>query len=404
VSDAIWRSDGMKWATTLAAGADFDEAFTGAIARLVGHLGGLEPDLLLVFVTPGYGNEYHRIPGVLRAAFPNAAIAGCAAGGVVGGGRELERVPALALVGAVLPDVEVRAFHIDGADLPGRDADVGDWHRLVGLEPVGDPLFLLFADAFTTDIDALLGGLDEAFPKAVKVGGLASGAAAPGLNVLFVNDTVHHMGCAAVTLRGEIVVDTVVAQGCRPIGSPMFVTRCEVNLIHEFDGRPAPDALVKLFQSLSQEDKRLFRTSLCLGLALDPDPTVVRHGDFLIRNLIGVDPSRGIVAVGSEIQPQQVVQFHLHDAEASAMDLRTMLQRQLDTAGDSAAPAVALLFSCLGRGKGLYGIPDHDSGMIVEHLGDLPIGGFFCGGEIGPVHGKTRVHGYTSSIALLRAP
>ena len=69
----------MKWATTLASGPDFDEAFTGAIARLVNHLESLEPDLLLVFVTPGYGNDYHRIPSALRAAFPHAAIAGCAA-------------------------------------------------------------------------------------------------------------------------------------------------------------------------------------------------------------------------------------------------------------------------------------------------------------------------------------
>ncbi len=393
----------MKWASTLATGGGFDEAFTGAIARLVGKLDGDEPDLLLVFVTPGYGDDYHRVPGALRAAFPDASIAGCAAGGVVGGGRELEHVPAIALIGAVLPDVEVRAVHIDGADLPGFHAEPEDWHALMGIEPVGDPQFLLFPDAFTMDIDALLAGLDESFPKAVKIGGLASGAAAPGLNVLFVNDAMHRMGTAAVTLRGEILVDTVVAQGCRAIGAPLAVTRCEANLIHEFDGRPAAKALVELFESLPEEDQRRFRTSLCLGVSLESDPEHVADGAFLIRNLVGVDPQLGIVAVGSEMRPQQFVQFHLRDAHASAVDLRAMLKRRQDHAADE-VPAAALLFSCLGRGEGLYGVPGHDSGMIVEHLGELPIGGFFCGGEIGPVGGRTRVHGFTSSIALLRAP
>ena len=394
----------MKWATTLAAGAEFDEALSGAIARLVGHLDGAEPDLILVFVTPGYGDDYHRIPGALRAAFPDAEVAGCAAGGVIGGGRELEKVPALALIGAVLPDVEVRSIHVDGRDIPGPSAQVEDWHRLVGMEPVGDPQFLLFPDPFTTDIDALLAGLDLAFPKALKIGGLASGAGAPGLNVLFVNDAVHRTGSVAVTLRGEILLDAVVAQGCRPIGSPLVVTRCEVNLVHELDGKPASGALVELFESLSPDDRTRFRSSLCLGVALGPDATALRPGDFLIRNLIGVDPRLGIVAVGSELGVDQVVQFHLRDATAAALDLREMLRLRLLSAPDAAPDAAALLFSCLGRGEGLYGVPDHDSGMITEHLGELPIGGFFCGGEIGPVHGRTRVHGFTSSIALLRAP
>ena len=393
----------MKWASTLASGPAFDEAFTGAIARLVGKLDGLEPDLLLVFVTPGYGDDYHHVPRALRAAFPDAAIAGCAAGGVIGGGEEAEQVPALALIGAVLPDVEVRAIHIDGADLPGPSGEVADWHRLVGLEPVGDPQFLLFPDAFTTDVDALLAGLDEAFPKAAKVGGIVSGASAPGLNVLFVNDTLHRVGCAAVTLRGEVLVETVVAQGCRPIGAALRVTRCEANLIYEFDGQPAAAALVEIFRSLSDDDQERFRTSLCLGVALGADAEV-GAGDFLIRNLLGVDPGLGLVAVGTQVRASQVVQFHLRDADTAAMDLGSMLARSREAAGEDGAPSVALLFSCLGRGEGLFGGTGHDSGMIVEHLGDLPIGGFFCGGEIGPVQGRTCVHGFTSSIALVRAP
>lgn len=392
----------MKWASTLATGADFDEAFTGAIARLVGELDGDEPNLVMAFATPGYGEDHHRIPRSLRAAFPEATLAGCTAAGVVGGGHEVEEGAAISLVAAVLPDVEVRAVHIDGASLPGPQAESDAWHRLVDTEPVGDPQFILFADAFTTDIDALLTGLDESFPKSVVVGGLVSGASAPGLHMLFADDEIHRLGGIAIVLRGEVLVEPIVAQGCRPLGSPHVVTRCEVNLIHELDGEPAAQALFDLFNELSEEDQQRFRTGLVMGVSLHSDPADARPGDFLIRNVVGLDPGLGIVAVGSEMRTGQVIQFHVRDAQAAADDLRTMLTRDRDS--DASPPAGALLFTCVGRGQGLYGEPHHDSGMMTKYLGKVPIGGFFCSGEIGPVRGATRVHGFTSSIALLRAP
>jgi small ligand-binding sensory domain FIST len=123
-------------------------------------------------------------------------------------------------------------------------------------------------------------------------------------------------------------------------------------------------------------------------------------GDFLIRNLIGVDPHRGAIAVGENLQEGMRVRFHLRDARTSAEDLHAMLKSY-----EKALPgnvSGALLFSCLGRGEGLYGRPNFDTGVFREHLGDVPVGGFFCNGEIGPVGGATFLHGYTSSFGLFR--
>ena len=203
-------------------------------------------------------------------------------------------------------------------------------------------------------------------------------------------------------LRGNVVMDTIVAQGCRPIGEPLFVTWAEENILCQIDGRRATEVLSELYDSLSESDRELFRSSLFLGVVMNEGQQVYEQGDFLIRNVIGMDPDSGVLAVGERLSNGQVVQFHLRDALTSATDLEIMLERCKQDLGGS-NPEGALLFSCLGRGEQLYGVADHDSRMIAEQLGQLPIGGFFCNGEIGPVGGRSFLHGYTSSIAVFRA-
>jgi small ligand-binding sensory domain FIST len=100
--------------------------------------------------------------------------------------------------------------------------------------------------------------------------------------------------------------------------------------------------------------------------------------------------------VAAEVREGSVVQFHLRDAQTSADDLAAHLRER----AREPRPAGALLFSCLGRGRHLYGAPDHDSSVFAARYGGVPLGGFFCNGEIGPVHGRTFLHGYTSSFGL----
>jgi small ligand-binding sensory domain FIST len=263
-----------------------------------------------------------------------------------------------------------------------------------------EPQFVLLADPFSVRAEALLAGLDYAFPSSPKIGGLASGATSPGLNALFFDTEVFTEGAVGVALSGNVVVDTVVAQGCRPVGELMRVTRCEGNLLYELDGRPAFEALQELFTTLDERDRRLASTALFLGVLMDEFREEPRVGDFLIRNLIGADPRHGVLAVGEYLQEGMRVRFHLRDADTSAEDLHAMLKGYEKTSPESLSGV--LLFSCLGRGEGLYGRPNFDTGVFREHLGDVPIGGFFCNGEIGPVGGDTFLHGYTSSFGLFR--
>jgi small ligand-binding sensory domain FIST len=203
-----------------------------------------------------------------------------------------------------------------------------------------------------------------------------------------------------VSLKGDLAVDTLVAQGCRPIGTPLFVTGVEGTSITSLDGEAPVTILHQLFESLDERDRELLQYALFLGLVMRDGLSSYGPGDFLIRNLIGIDPASGALAVAEHIRVGQVVQFHLRDADTSSADLEAHLAAFRRRS--PGRPSGALMFSCLGRGEHLYGRPGHDSSLVRNTLGPLPMAGFFCNGEIGPVHGRTFLHGYTSSIAFFR--
>ncbi len=380
----------MRWASALAVDSPLEAAVAAAGAHVRAELGGGPADLLLVFVSGHHAAAFDRVPTLLAAHCPAATVLGCSAAGVIGGGHEVEDRPAVALMAAVLPGVELAAFYLDpeAPSVPAVPA---------GTEP---PQFVLLADPFTFDAERFVRALDVAFPGSRTVGGLASGGRQPGTNALFLGRRVHRGGCVGVALAGDVAVDAIVAQGCRPIGEPAFVTRCERNLLYELDGRRAADVLRALFDAAAPHERALFRDSLFLGIVMDEAQQTYRAGDFLIRNLLGLDPRSGALAVGAALRPGMIVQLHLRDAAASAHELRTLLAAH--RAHAPAPPDGVLLFSCLGRGLRLYGTPDHDTGLLRAALGEVPIGGFFCNGEIGPVRGQTFLHGYTSACGLFR--
>jgi small ligand-binding sensory domain FIST len=189
-----------------------------------------------------------------------------------------------------------------------------------------------------------------------------------------------------------VPVRTVVSQGCRPVGQPYVVTRGEGNRIDELAGRAAIERVQDTAAEASEEDRDLMRAGLHVGLVVDEHQADFERGDFLVRNVLGGDQATGAIVVGGDISVGQTVQFHVRDAAAADEDLREMLS--------GVEAAAALLFTCNGRGQQLFGMPDHDAGVVDQLLGPLPIAGAFCAGEIGPVGGRNYLHGFTASIAL----
>jgi small ligand-binding sensory domain FIST len=197
-------------------------------------------------------------------------------------------------------------------------------------------------------------------------------------------------------LPPEVATSVIVSQGCRPIGRPMAVTGATANLVESLASEPALPLLLRLIESLDPDDRSLAAAGLHFGRVVDERADTFGPGDFLIRNVLGAVRERNAVAVGDEPPVGTTVQFQVRDAVAADEDLRAMLA---DATGDA-----ALVFTCNGRGQRLFGEPDHDARVVHDALGSPALAGMFCAGEIGPVGGRSFVHGFTASVLLFSDP
>ena len=335
----------MRWSSAI----DIDRSLSAAVERAAESvflgLGRKEPDLLIAFVSTEHAARFDPLPELIRREFDSTLLFGCCARGVIGGGREVQDQSSVSLTGAILPGVKLKATHFDAAQIPPLYAEPRVWEDTLRLTANQQPSFLVLADPYSFETETFLKGLDRVYPLAPKIGGLASGARQAGSTALYVGQQVHHSGCAVLAMTGNIELDTIVAQGCRPIGDPMFVTAAHENLIRELDGHSPRDVLADLFERLPPPDREAFSQSLFLGLAMRSDASQYVPGDFLIRNILGMDPQSGALWVNEHVPSNSVVQFHLRDAETSAYDLERTLSNY--RASHQVTPDCgALLFSC----------------------------------------------------------
>ena len=391
----------MKWTSALSEQPVLEDAIAECGVAIKSSVGDADLDLAVAFISPHYEDSYDRVADLMAESLGAKHVFGCSGGGVIGNGIEIEQRPGISVTAAVLPNVDIRPVHLQVDGLPDLDASPDKWVDQFGVAPDRDPHFVMLADPYSFPVQNLLMGMDYAYPRATKIGGLASGASRQGGNALFLDGEVLRNGAIGLALDGNITVDTVVAQGCRPIGQPMRISKSERNMLLELDDVPPMEVLRNLLQTLPDRDQDLIRHSLFLGVVMDELIDNPVQGDFLIRNVVGMDQSTGGLAIGEMLKEGQLVQFHLRDAETSSDDLEAVLSRYADEHRENDIPG-ALLFSCLGRGEYLYGKPNHDTDLFRDKLGDVPLGGFFCNGEIGQVSGTTFLHGYTSSFGLFR--
>jgi len=356
--------------------------------QILDQLDGEDPHLVVCFVSSHFVGTFDDATHALRELLDPEVLLGATAGGIVGGSHEVEDGPAFSVFAASLPDATLTpvALHLeqtpDGAAVTGWPADVGSAATLV-----------LLGDPFSFPADAFLRRLNQDRAGLTVIGGMASAATNPGGNRLVLDNEVRRDGAVGVFLDG-VDVGTVVSQGCRPVGQAFTVTRAERNLVLELGGQPALQRLQELAAGADEADRELLRRGLQVGVVVDEHQADFARGDFLVRNVLGADPDAGAVAVGDQIEVGQTLQFQVRDGAAADEDLRALLGAQ--------RAAGALLFTCNGRGSHLFGTPDHDSSLLEQLLGPLPVAGAFCAGELGPIGGRNFLHSFTASVALFR--
>ncbi len=385
----------MTFAAAISEHPDIGQAAGEVLGELLERIGP-EPDLAVLFLTAPHREAVTDIAQAVRRLLRPATLIGAAASSVVGGHRVVEETSALVLwaarFGAAPTPVRLDAVsgpegwafaglpHVDGGGEGGRDE--GPVEHLV-----------LVADPFSFPADAFVELAAERFPSLRVIGGLASAASGPGGNRLVLDGEVHTDGAVGVLLPSGSGATTVVSQGCRPVGSPMVVTKADRRVVLELAGKPALDRLADLVAGMSEQERDLARRGLHVGWVIDEHKERFERGDFLIRNLLGGNKEAGALVVSGPVEIGSTVQFQLRDAASADDDLRHLL------AGRRASGA--LLFTCTGRGSHLFGRAGHDAELVDAVTGGATAG-MFCAGEVGPVGARSFVHGFTASVLLFR--
>lgn len=380
----------------LACGPDLAPAAERAVESALGPLDGRVPDLLCVFTSGADPDEVAAAAERAGRLAGAGATVGCSAGGVLAGERGLEGGQAVSVLAAVLPGARLRTFHLEVMRADAGAAVVG----LPETEP-GDVAVLL-ADPYSFPADGFVTQTNAVLPGVPLVGGLASGSHGPGSTRLLVDGRTVERGAVGVALRGAGAT-ALVSQGCRPVGPAMTVTAAAGNVVRGLAGEPALTKVQQVLRELPPQDQALASAGLQLGIAADE---YAEDHDFLVRGLLGTEPETAGLVVGDLVEVGQTVRLQVRDADAADAALRGLLAGHRLRTADAPAGG-ALLFSCNGRGAGLfgqsYGGAHHDPRLVRSQLGAQGVAGFFAAGEIGPIAGRNQLHGFTASLLAFRA-
>lgn len=361
----------------------------GEVIGRIAEIGGVDPDLVLVFAAADHVEFLGEITSAIRNVLSPSVLVAAGAHAVIGETRESQGSAVSVWAswnGAVAPLRLTSTIETDDGTervaVSGLPADLA-W---------GSTL-LLIGDPATFPAVPLIDELARRRPDVTVVGGLASGAG--NGSALILDDQGFTDGAVGVVIPNDQLVGPVVSQGCRPVGEPMVVTASRGSYVIELAGRPALDRLEELVSTADDTTRALLGGGVHLGVAVDERRDDFGTGDFLVRSVLGADRQRGVLAVAGEIDVGTTVQFHARDAPTASDDLA---RRLAGVVGDA-----ALVFTCTGRGAQLFGVDDHDARVVADQVGSDAIGGMFCAGEFGPLGGRNHVHSYTASVLVFAA-
>ncbi|MBI1248696.1 hypothetical protein GC197_12755 [bacterium] len=357
-------------------------------------------DLAFVFISPHHAQHVETIAAELTRLLGTENVIGCTGESIIGKSCEAEDTPAISLWLARLPETTILPMHLEFQRTPDGGSIVG-WSDELPTHWPSDAATFALAEPFSFPADLLLERVNEDQPGLPVIGGMSSGSYQPGENRLIMGSRVLDSGCVFVYVHGNIRVRTLVSQGCRPIGDPLVITKAERNVIHELGGHQALQQLENIYKTLPVTDQQLVSRGLHIGRVVDEYQSDRGQGDFIVRNVVGIEKETGALMIGDYVKPGQTVQFHVRDEFSASAELK-QLSAELMKGG--ASPIAALLFSCNGRGTKLFSEPHHDITCLKTAFGDIPNAGFFAAGELGPVSGRNFLHGFTASVAILEAP
>ena len=374
------------------------EAAEQATLMAMGNAGIAKADLAIVFATINYQTEYGDLYQAVQSNSSCDELIGCTGMTVLTSAGEFEEEPALAVM--VIRSEQLSAVSFSAR---GTASEVSEQiQENIQSGPDDGSLLVIFPDVRALNPAELVKHIGSDGAALPVVGAAVSGDATGAQMYHWKGEEATEGGLTGVLLTGNFSTEIGVAQGCQPIGRPREITRAEGRVIFELDGEPALENFKGTLQLLTQDDIRKSGGTVFVGIAMDPENINPNRGDFLIRNLVGINEEHAALAVSEEISEGQLVQFHLRNSNAAADEIQAIIA-QLTEKTRQHPPAFGLYFNCLGRGKGLYGAANHDISVIQDKFPGLPVIGFFGNSEFAPIGGRNFAHAYTGVFVLCTA-
>ncbi len=353
----------------------------------------------IIFFTADHAAQSQELVATLARVIGTDCVSGSSGAGVLTGAGEIEGDHGVAVMVFATDRFFARPFLFE--PLRGNEASLGEtFGAFLAKAQDETSLMLLFPDTYNGNAQSLLQAIQTraGFHPIAGAGSSENGVA--GATYQLCGDKLASNALAGMYISGDLDIHIDITQGCQPITPPMIVTKAENNLIQEIDHQPALEVFAKLLKGPLAQDLRRALTVLFVGLPADRGENSVAAGKYLVRNIIGLDPDQGIVAVADRVHEGQSIIFTLRDGQRARDDLQEMLQRQLIRLNGK-NPACGFYFNCCARGQGLYGIPGIDAAYIKQALGDFPLIGMFGGYELAPLGRANHLFAYTGVLVLL---
>jgi small ligand-binding sensory domain FIST len=357
--------------------ANWELALSDCLEQLGSHL---EPATLgFVYFTDKHAGHSGDILRKLKESTGISDWVGTIGMAICCTGTEYYEQPAIALLVTDLPKQHYKLFHDPGI-LPSNQAN-SQTGTIKGVK-----VAIVHGDPRNGQLPGIIHELPDKIGNGYLAGGLTS---SDSFHYQFAGD-LDEGALSGVILDEEIPIATGLTQGCSPIGQKHTITECDSNIVMQIDGRPALDVMKEEIGEVLARDLNRIGGYIFAGFPIPGTDT----GDYMVRNLVGVDINSGAIAIGEYLQNHKPIMFCKRDGTTATQDLKQMVNKlRKRTHGQVKG---GLYFSCLGRGQHMFGEVNREMEIIAEILGDVPLVGFYANGEIA----GDQLYGYTGVLVL----
>jgi small ligand-binding sensory domain FIST len=388
---------GTAYSTHRTAEKAAEAAALGALTKA----GISKADHAIVFASSKFHSHFETILKKISKITETTSIIGASGHGIITEESEVEQQAGIGLMVISSDEIEANSFLV--TDLQESNLRAGEKAgEILRSQNILSELLLLFPDSFSFQSHLFFDGFENSYGYVPMIGGAAAEDGKDEKTYQFHGTDVKYDSIAGLALSGNFRTEVGITRSCQPIGESFQITKADGNMIYEMDGRPAYDILLESISSIEFKNPDQIFQSVFFGVPLRSYQTEFLNAHYLIRNIMGVNAKKGMVACISPIEEGEFVTFTVRDPSRARQDMSMMLE-DLQFRLAPSKPHFGFYFNCCARGQMLYGQPHQDVSMIRNAFPDVPILGFFTYGEIAPIDHVNHLH-HHSGVLVMVAP